>query len=466
MSAPAPLAHALGAALVRLRETPLPAVVLARALALLRDHVGVTLGGSGEPSSVTVRRALAALGLQGGGTVLGARERFPAPHAALANGAAAHALELDDTHRGGSIHLGAAVFPAALAAAELRGASGGLVLAAAVGGYEVAARLAMALDPAAHYRRGFHPTGTCGAFGAAAAAGVVMGLDAARLAAALGIAGSQAAGSMEFLADGAWTKRLHPGWAACAGVHAAALAEAGFAAPATILEGRFGVLHAYSDAADAAPLAGAIPAPGGFELCQTSIKPHACCRYAQGPIDATLQLRAAHRIEPGAVERVEVGLLAAALPIIWEPTDAKRRPASVVDAQFSLPFAVAVALVHGAASPAEFTEARCADPTLRALMDRVEGVHDPGLDRSYPRTWPCWVRITLRGGHRLEARVETPLGDPENFPDATALDRKFRTLAGRALPAAGVERLAAALDGLAAAPSVTALLAAAVPAVS
>src|SRR3989441_10788283 len=150
----------------------------------------------------------------------------------------------------------------------------------------------MALGPAAHCRRGFHLTATCGAFGAAAAAGVVLGLDAAVIAAALGIAGSQAAGSMEFLADGSWTKRFQTGWAACAGLHAAALAQAGFSGPATILEGRFGFLHAYSDGATTVPLG----AREGFELMRTSLKPHACCRYMQGPIDAVLALRAAHPI--------------------------------------------------------------------------------------------------------------------------------------------------------------------------
>src|SRR5438034_966644 len=288
------LAEQLGREVVAIRDGSLPPDVVARALDLLRDHLGVALGGAGEESSVVLRRGLAALGLRGGATVLGTAERLPAPHAALANGAAAHALEMDDTHQGGSLHLGATVFPAALAAAELGGAGGERVLRAAVAGYEVAARLAMALGPAAHYRRGFHLTATCGAFGAAAAAGVVLGLDAAAIAAALGIAGSQAAGSMEFLADGSWTKRFQTGWAACAGLHAAALAQAGFSGPATILEGRFGFLHAYSDGATTAPLA----AREGYELMRTSVKPHACCRYMQGPIDAVLALRAAHRIDP------------------------------------------------------------------------------------------------------------------------------------------------------------------------
>src|SRR5438876_1203265 len=267
----------------------------------------------------------------------------------------------------------------------------------------------MALGPAAHYRRGFHLTATCGAFGAAAAAGAVLGLEAAAIAAALGIAGSQAAGSMEFLADGSWTKRFQTGWAACAGLHAAALAQAGFSGPATILEGRFGFLHAYSDGATTAPLA----AHEGYELMRTSVKPHACCRYMQGPIDAVLALRAAHRIEPDQVERVEVGMLAAGFPIVCEPAEAKRRPASVVEAQFSLPFGVAVASARhiigaggqrraprarrGARPPLESQQFRVsrapAAPGTRvaeqhsARRPRAPACPPPQEDRS-PR-WPC-----------------------------------------------------------------------------
>ena len=454
-----PLARHLATEVVALGRGSLPAPVLARTHALLRDHLGVALGGASAESTVALRRGLAALGLRGDGTVLGASEGLPAPHAALINGAAAHALEMDDTHQGGSIHLGASVFPAALAAAELADASGARVLRAAVAGYEVAARLAEALDPAAHYARGFHPTGTCGAFGAAAAAGVVLGLDEDALTAALGVAGSQAAGSMEFLADGTWTKRLHPGWAALAGLHAAAFAAAGFRAPATILEGRFGVLHAYSNGARTAPLLG----DGDLAVLRTSIKPHACCRYMQGPIDAVLTLRARHAIAAAAVERVEVGVLGAAAPIIAEPADAKRRPASVVDAQFSLPFGVAVALVRGSASADDFVPEALADDTIRALMGRVIAVRDPALDAVYPRVWPSWVRIHLGDGAVREARVDHPRGDPENFPDDAELEAKFRRLAARALPADAVARLSAEISTFPDAPHARRLLAATTP---
>src|SRR5436190_25840 len=246
---------------------------------------------------------------------------------------------------------------------------------------------------------------------------------------------------------------------ACAGLHAAALAQAGFSGPATILEGRFGFLHAYSDGATTAPLA----AREGYELMRTSVKPHACCRYMQGPIDAVLALRAAHRIEPDQVERVEVGMLAAGFPIVCEPAEAKCRPASVVEAQFSLPFGVAVALARGAASPAEFAPACLRDPTVGGLMERVVGVRDPALDAAFPRAWPCWVRIALRGRPPLEAHIQHPRGDPESLLTPAELERKFRTLASRALPAAALARLEAALTDFPRARSVAPLLAAAVP---
>jgi 2-methylcitrate dehydratase PrpD len=453
-----PLAVALAERIAALANADLPPSVVARATDLLRDYLGVALAGAGAESSTTLRAGLRALAGDGPATVLGTSERLPAVEAAIANGAAAHTIEMDDTHQGGSIHLGATVFSAALAAAEREGASGMTVLRAAVAGYEVAARLAMALRPAAHYARGFHPTGTCGAFGAAAAAGIVFGLDAERLTAALGVAGSQASGSMEFLADGSWTKRFHPGWAAAAGLYAASLARAGFRAPATILEGRAGFLHAYSDGADAAAIS---TDDDGWELMRTGVKPHACCRYMQGPIDAVLALRAAHRLAPGDVAAIDVGMLEAGFAIVCDPPERKRRPGSVVDAQFSLPFGVAVALVHGAASPDEFAPARLAEPALVDVMARVTAVRDPALDAVYPRAWPTWVRMALRNGQRVEERIAHPKGDPENFPSAEELDVKFRTLAARALSPDGVARLAAAIEEFPRARDVGRLLAAA-----
>jgi len=440
-----PLALQLASEVVALASATMPPPVLTRARDLLLDFLGVALGGVPEASSSAVREALSRLVRGGEVPVLGTTQRLPAPQAALANGAAAHALEMDDTHLGGSIHLGASVFPAALAAAAIAPARGETLLRAAVAGYEVAARVAMALRPARHYARGYHPTGTCGAFGAAAAAGIVFGLDRRALASALGIAGSQGAGSLEFLADGSWTKRLHPGWAACAGLHAAALARAGFVGPQTIFEGRFGVLQSWSDTPDASLLR-----PGdGYELLHTGIKPHACCRYMQGPIDAVLALRGRHGLRPQDIERIEVGLVAAGFPIVCEPRERKLHPQSVVDAQFSLPYGVAVALTRGRAGPAEFAPPVLDDPEVRQLMPRVVAVQDPTLDARYPRTWPCWVRVARRGQPLLEEHVEHPLGDPEHFPDAATLEVKFRELAARSLASAQVESVLALVGDIA-----------------
>lgn len=439
------IARRLAATGVAWRDDGIETAVLARTRAFLLDWLGVTLGGAPEPSSVALRRGLGMLATPGDAPALGTRERFAPVHAALANGAAAHTLEMDDTHQAGSIHLGATMFAAAFATAALRpDVTLEAALRAVAAGYEVTGRLAMALDPAAHYRRGFHPTGTCGAFGAAATAALLLGLDADGVAHALGIAGSQAAGSMEFLADGTWTKRFHPGWAAHAGLHAAALAAAGFRAPASIFEGRFGTLHAYSDAADAARL-GDGPEP---VVLRTSIKPHACCRYMQAPIDAVLGLRAAHELRAEDVARVEVGIVSAGFPIVCEPLDAKRRPATIVDAQFSLPFGVAVALARGRASPDDFVPAVFGDATIATLMDRVEPRHDAVLDAAYPQVWPAWVKVMTRAGAVHDAHVRFPLGDPENFPSDTALLAKFRTLAMRALAPDAADRVAHAATTL------------------
>lgn len=454
------IAQRLAREMIALRDGTLDAAVVERTTALLLDHLGVAIGGVPDDSSVAIRRGLASLGASGTATVVGTNERLSAPHAALANGAASHALEMDDTHRGGSIHLGASVFPATLAAAELVDASGDTCLRAAVAGYEVAGRLAMALDPAAHYARGFHPTGTCGAFGAAVAAGMVFGLDADQLVHAMGVAGSQASGAMEFLADGTWTKRFHPGWAASAGLHAAALARAGFRAPASIFEGRFGVLHDYSDK----PSPDALTRSDTLALMATSIKPHACCRYIQGPIDATLSLRAEHRFDAAAVARIEVGMLAASWALVCDPVAAKRRPQTVVDAQFSLPFGVATAVARGSAGPTDFVPEVFGSANIQALMDRIEMVRDPALDAVYPRDWPSWVRIHLHDGRVLERTLVHPTGDPENFLSAAALEEKFRTLAGRVLSRPHLDDVVAAVAALPKAPNIASLMASTRPA--
>src|SRR5215472_14606708 len=255
----------------------LPAQVLARDRYFLLDYLAVAIRGSQEESARCVQRMIGRIGATGCARVIGTPIRTLPALAALANGTASHGIEQDDTHSGGSIHLGTTMYSVALALAEaLPEITPERFLAAVVAGYEAAARIAMAVQPKEHYALGFHPTQTCGVFGAAITASKLLGLTAEQTLSASGIAGSMSAGSMEFLAEGAWTKRIHPGLAAQNGIHAALLAGEGFIGPRHILEGRDGFLHGYSRNPAAERLTDGLGK--SYEILRTAVKPHACCR--------------------------------------------------------------------------------------------------------------------------------------------------------------------------------------------
>lgn len=402
----------------------------------LLDYAANVAGGSD-------RRAVRTLGayaasapgdvpLPGGGTT-------SAELAPLVWGAASHVLESDDTHQPSSTHPGAVVWSAVLLAGAEFGASRDELARAAVVGYEVMCRLGETSGPINEYSRGFHPTGTCGVFGAATAVGVLLGLDAQTLQSALGIAASFSSGSMSFLTNGAWTKLLHPGNAARQGVLAARLAALGYKGPADPLSRPHGYFagHAPQDAADVNA-----PAEGDVLAIQaTSIKAHGCCRYEQGPIDAVLALRRDIGFGPDDIAAVRIGVLAGGWDIVAEPIEAKRRPASVVDSQFSMPFGAALALVRGSASPADHTDAALHDEQILRVADLVECRTDPSLDSEYPRTWPASVEIELRDGSTHALRIDYPKGDPENPFTREELAARVRSFAPWA-EAAAVESVA------------------------
>ncbi len=236
-----------------LHAKELPAQVRERVRYLLLDHLAVTLRGSllqSSQSAYTMLENMLATSSAGTSTIFGRAAKAEASWAAFANGIAAHGLEMDDVENASSLHPGVVVMPATLALAEQLGSTPADFYASVVAGYEVTLRVGAALNPASAYERGFHPTAVCGALGAAAASARLLGLSPHQTNSALGIAGSMAAGSMAYLHDGAWTKRLHPGWACHAGITAARLAAAGFVGPSAILEGRYGFLHAYSSESD------------------------------------------------------------------------------------------------------------------------------------------------------------------------------------------------------------------------
>lgn len=410
-----------------LKYRQLPEEVIDRAKYFFLDFIGVACRGSGEDSSHTMYRFIQKTGLpHRGGVLIGTRNRSPFVYASLANGTASHAIEMDDVHNESSLHPGTVVFPSALATGEMAEATGKRFIEAVVAGYEVMVRLGRALGPKNSYGRGFHPTGTCGVFGSSAAASKIMGLKEARMASAMGIAGSQAAGSMEYLAQGAWTKRFHAGWAAQSGMIAAQLAREGFLGPASIIEGRDGFLHAYSNGADPGKALEGLGS--GFEILRTSIKPYACCRYMQPPIDALLKIMKENNLKPDQVEKVGLGLLSAGASLIAEPREMKYGPRSIVDAQFSMPFGAAVALLFGKAGLGEFQLSRVKSEEVKQTMKKVEYRVDPELDRTFPRQWCATAEIRSKEGRRYFLKVEYCKGDPENPLSWEELTDKFHDL--------------------------------------
>ena len=238
--------------------------------------------------------------------VFGDDHRYGPAGAAFLNGALAHSLDFDDTHAAASLHPGAPVIPAALAAGEMVGASGADVLAAIVAGYEITCRVALALPAQAHYDRGFHPTATCGAFGAAAAAARVFGLGADGIESALGTVLSQCAGSLEFLVNGAWTKRSQVGWAATNGLVAATLVREGFKGAAQALEGPHGFMRAY--APNPTPERALQNLGTEFELMQTAVKPYPSCRYGHAAHRRRSRASRQEITNPNAIESITIGL--------------------------------------------------------------------------------------------------------------------------------------------------------------
>jgi len=392
------------------------------------DFISVACRGSKEDPSQTTYRFVKEMG-KGEGVMIGTREKAPYLYSALANGTSSHAIEMDDVNNEASLHPGVVVFPSALATGEMARASGKGFILAVVLGYEVMVRLGSALGPENTYKRGFHPTGTCGTFGSSVASSKILGLQEEEILNAIGISGSQAAGSMEYLAQGAWTKPFHAGWAAHSGMVAALLSRKGFKGPSSILEGRDGFLHAYSNGADPSKVLEGIGSR--FQILRTSVKPHACCRYMQPPIDAVLKIVNENNLRPEQVKQIKVGVLRAGAPLIAEPAESKHNPQSIVDAQFSMPFGAAAALLYGKAGLKEFQLSTIRSRPVREMMRKVECIVDPELDRTFPKQWRATAEILTEDEKRYATTIEYPKGDPENPLSWEEMIERFHDLTGQ-----------------------------------
>jgi 2-methylcitrate dehydratase PrpD len=408
-----------------------------RRLAL--DHLAGVVASSVGPVSATVaahaRRAYAG----DTATAIGHGRTSPLG-AALINGTNGHGIEADEGYTPGSMHPTSVVFPAVFAVAQERRADAERALAAAAIGMELSCRIAAAGHPATRNNH-FHNTAIAGVLGAAAAVSVLLDLDENRVAHALGIAASHAGGLFEFLHSSADVKRLHPGKAARDGIASADLALAGLTGPQTALEGPDGYFAAFAGAAGKDWFPETVREGLGerWVLLDTYVKPYPCCRHLHGAIDAVLSLARQHAIDPGTVEKITVGTFGIAC------RHAGKEPRSMLEAQLSLPFTVAVALLRGSVTLSDFDAERRSDDAVHALMDKIIVELDPQADADYPnRGRPADVTITLSDGTRLRERVQHPYGEPANPLSDAALESKARQLVEPVINAAGAQDLIAA----------------------
>jgi 2-methylcitrate dehydratase PrpD len=443
--------EALAAFAASLKYADLPDEVLSKVKLHLLDLVGVALASSTMPFGKAVFSALAEYEVKGGCRVLGFGATLPAPWAALVNGTLAHGTDFDDTHQASVVHVSASVVPTALACAEQSNASGRDLIVALAAGMETAVRTGLVASGSFH-ERGFHPTGICGAFGATVAAAVLGGCGKKEIAHALGVAGSMAAGLLEFLTDGTWSKRLHGGWAAHSGIIAARMAKAGFSGPRAVLEGRFGLYrsHLGERGWDLSALTDGLGQH--WELIQIALKPYPCCHYNHAFIDCAAKLRASAAFDLDDIEKIECFVPPPEVPIICEPAETKRVPQTDYDAKFSLPYAVACMLSRGHVDLDDFDEASIRDPRAVGLARRVEYLLDPGSE--FPRRFAGRLRLLLRDGRVFEHQEPVNRGSAELPLAADEIIEKFRRNALRALSGGTVSQLIDAVQTIEQAPDI------------
>ena len=398
----------------------LPAVVRARAEELLVDVVGLCVAAR---NTDYVQAVIAGVDAGGPCTAIGHQQTFSAEAAALINGTATHGEDFDDTVEGGPVHSSTVIAPAVLAAAERFGCDGRDALAGFVAGVETLCRLSMVIPKAIH-KSGFHPTAVLGAMGATLAVARTLKLNQRQTVDALGIAGSMASGIIEYLAEGAWTKRLHAGWAAQGGIQAARLGQQGFLGPRTVFEGTHGLFNGFAHATAGNYDVLTRDFGKDWYLSRITFKPYATGTMNQPYADCALRLAqqgfAAEDVTDVLCETAE-----GYVHRLWEPLASKHRPANAYAAKFSTPFNIAVAFVTGDAGLAAFTEETVRDPRILALAAKVKYVVDP--NNPYPKAYTGHVRMTLKEGRVFEEFQPHIRGGAQEPLSRAEIENKFRS---------------------------------------
>jgi len=414
----ATIAQRLASTIAGLGRDALPAAVTRVAEDLVLDVAGLCVAAR---ESEYVRAALAAATTTGTTTAIGHRRRLDCAESALINGMAAHGEDFDDTFEGGPVHAGAVVVPAVLAAAEQFDRDGIAVLNGIAVGVETVCRLSLVAPKRVH-KAGFHPTSVLGTMGAAAAVGATLDLDARQLAHAFGIAGSMASGIIEYLADGAWTKRLHPGWAAQSGMRAALLARHGFVGPLTVFEGTHGLFNGFAHTREGNY--GKLLDRFGEEWVTETLafKPFACGTMTHPYIDCAIRL-ARRGIAAEEIATIHCEVAEGTVHRLWEPLALKQQPPNAYAAKFSTPFCIAAGFVLGDAGLAAFTEETARDPRLRSIAAKVSYIVDPA--NPYPDNYTGHLRAILRNGEVIEERQPHLRGGAHEPLSRGAIEAKF-----------------------------------------
>jgi len=409
----------------------------------LLDTLGCGLAAHATGVATEGRQAMAELGGEQQATVIGLDARLPGPNAAFANAMLCHGLDFDDTHSDSVSHISTVVCPASLAVGQAQELSGADVLAAIVAGNEVITRIGTAATGKFH-ARGFHPTAICGIFGATCAAARLTGLDTATTASALGIAGSMASGLFAYLEDGTATKPIHPAWAAHGGILAARLASLGAEGPASVIEGKFGLYHAFLGAERGEIDVDSQLADLGsrWETPRIAYKPFPVCHFMHGSLGAAAEALDGRLLSPDEIVEVLVTVPAAGVSLVLEPAEAKKTPRSDYEGKFSLQYSVASMLVRGHVSVSDFSDEAIADPAVLAVAGKVR--YETPEYPTYPQAFPGGVRVTLADGSTLERDFPHQKGGPENPMSDDEVREKFRLNAELALPADAVDALEAA----------------------
>jgi 2-methylcitrate dehydratase PrpD len=435
-----------------------PREVVHHAKLHLLDTIGCGLAAHATGVAGEGRHAMSELGGEAQSTVIASDARLPAPNAAFANAMLCHGLDFDDTHSDSVSHVSTVTCPAALAVGEAQGLGGAEVLAAIVGANEVVTRLGMAASGRFH-ARGFHPTAICGIFGATCAAARLSGVDAATAAGALGIAGSMASGLFAYLEDGTATKPIHPAWASHGGILASRLSALGAEGPPSVVEGRFGLYHAFLGAERGEIDVDAQLADLGsrWETPRIAYKPFPVCHFMHGSLGAAAEASGGRLLSPEEVVSVVVTVPEAGVSLVLEPAGQKVAPRSDYEGKFSLQYSVASMLVRGHVAVSDFSDEAIADPAVLAVAAKV--TYETPEYPTYPQAFPGGVRVTLADGTVLERDFPHQKGGPENPMSDDEVRAKFRANALLAVPAELAERLEAALLDLESQDDLTAALA-------